>query len=1115
MDGWLTNLARVAWTQCWQVTLLIAVVWLTVRFAGRNRPHLASILWLVVLLKCVTPPIWSSPSGVFCWLQRSDGSAANQSASELPMPQFSAAPNASSVLTENEADAVVVQVAAQPMPQPDPGLLAISEAGPSPARPPDQRSVLPSLLLGGLILWLAGCVVFAAATMIRLWSCWRKLRAAGAVSDPNLEAVLSSLRQQFGIRRTVRLWITPSHVGPAVVGLWRPLVIVPAALVHGKSPDELAPLLAHELVHIRRGDLWLGLLQTLAQSLWWFHPLVRLASRLFTREAERCCDEAVIAHLACTPAAYARSLLDVLALKQQLQPVPSFPGVRPVDVTRGRLERIMQLRHGCRTRTPWWCWLVLALVAAAALPGAALMVGADENKSTSDQPLSAAALDVNRIRLQTMTVEPPASATGKLVVQTYDLADLVEKFCKEVVEPRQSARTAIEWHVERSAPGPWKTKGIRVADPQTITKMPPGLRERLEANESARFEHGWVDDKLIVVHTAAGHEQIERQLQILRGQQGLTQLSIEVRILSVPVIALDRVAANWKLIGATPDNGSGELQPDQNSAGGPNAQDESVPNIRGRVESVIERQLPAILALLDDNEAGLVINASQGDSRTNILQAPKVTVFNGQSARIEDITQRPFVVGIKPSSGGGEQPQIRVVSEGTSIRLRPELKGEGKVLLDLGLTLSHIRGVETAQIPIAGQHNPIRVQVPEVGITRLNSTVEMDLDQMLAIGLPASTSGKASMPGCILVKVRNLGVEPEAAAIIPLAEELRKRKPAPQPIDFLKKRESAPREQPASATHNMVDERSPSGELIDKVYPVADLVVPIPFEPLVIRLLDAKADPLGGKAVTPDYESLIDLVTATIAPQSWDSAGGLGTIVAKQNRLSLIVRNSEEVHSQIADCFESLRRLQDVQILWTVEAVEASQRGIAQWARDVQHGALAQLGSPKIRLATISPQELRSLRKAVELKRVSQEPRVTMFNGQSLDLRFESPNEELRHLISRVQLQPTVSADFRSIRMMVGVGEGNLNRVDPKNPTWLQPPIIPHGHSVLIDLDQQRWEHGEVGIPLQAKGGDGARLFQNASLKPPVVRHLCLLTPQVLVASRQPYLRVLTPKPTE
>src|SRR5690606_2723224 len=61
--------ARMLWAQCWQVSLLILAVAIVSRLWGRNRPHLAHGLWVVVLVKAITPPIWSSPGGVFSWLQ--------------------------------------------------------------------------------------------------------------------------------------------------------------------------------------------------------------------------------------------------------------------------------------------------------------------------------------------------------------------------------------------------------------------------------------------------------------------------------------------------------------------------------------------------------------------------------------------------------------------------------------------------------------------------------------------------------------------------------------------------------------------------------------------------------------------------------------------------------------------------------------------------------------------------------------------------------------------------------------------------------------------------------------------------------------------------------------
>ncbi len=69
-------------------------------------------------------------------------------------------------------------------------------------------------------------------------------------------------------------------------------------------------------------------------------------------------------------------------------------------------------------------------------------------------------------------------------------------------------------------------------------------------------------------------------------------------------------------------------------------------------------------AILSDIEAFFFIQAAQGDQRTNMLQAPKVTLFNGQSAIVADTTQRPFVISVIPVVGdfaAAQQPVIVVL----------------------------------------------------------------------------------------------------------------------------------------------------------------------------------------------------------------------------------------------------------------------------------------------------------------------------------------------------------------------------------------------------------------------------------------------------------------------
>jgi general secretion pathway protein D len=73
---------------------------------------------------------------------------------------------------------------------------------------------------------------------------------------------------------------------------------------------------------------------------------------------------------------------------------------------------------------------------------------------------------------------------------------------------------------------------------------------------------------------------------------------------------------------------------------------------------------------------------------------------------------------------------------------------------------------------------------------------------------------------------------------------------------------------------------------------------------------------LGGGAQA-DFDSLIDLITSTVHPTSWEEAGGNGSIAPFETNLSLVISQTQEIHEEIADLLEQLRRLQDLQV--TVE----------------------------------------------------------------------------------------------------------------------------------------------------------------------------------------------------
>ncbi len=386
------NWVAVAWSQLWQVTVLVVAVAMLVRLVARNRPHLAHVLWLVVLLKCITPPWCASPASVF---SRAEAWLAGRAPVEAVAPTVAPLRLSVGVATglPNELESSHT-------------FLRTDESVETPGR---KWNWTASAVLGLAAVWALGVGLVVVGAVVRWLRFLRLVRRAASSGNRACDALVASLARRLGIKRSVRLRITASRVGPAVMGLLRPVIVLPEVLVRGRPEAELAPIVAHELVHLRRGDTWVGLLRMLAQTVWWFHPLVRWAGRLISREAERCCDEAVVAELNLRPADYARCLLGVLERKHLLTPVPAFPGVRPVEVTSKRMERIMRLGQGSRKRSPWWCWLVMVLAAGTVLPGAA-WVAAEEESPASDPVVEAPQPRPAPPLLESWTKQPAASA---------------------------------------------------------------------------------------------------------------------------------------------------------------------------------------------------------------------------------------------------------------------------------------------------------------------------------------------------------------------------------------------------------------------------------------------------------------------------------------------------------------------------------------------------------------------------------------------------------------------------------------------------------------------------------------------------------------------------------
>jgi beta-lactamase regulating signal transducer with metallopeptidase domain len=155
-------------------------------------------------------------------------------------------------------------------------------------------------------LWALGVVVFSLR-LLAGWNAVRELRVAADATEAQWIDRFNRLKARLGVSYAVRLVFSTSAAVPMVIGWLKPVVLVPAGLVAGLSAAQLEAILAHELIHIRRHDYLVNLIQNVVETVFFYHPAVAWVSIRIRVEREHCCDDA--ASLACGGTLdYARAL---------------------------------------------------------------------------------------------------------------------------------------------------------------------------------------------------------------------------------------------------------------------------------------------------------------------------------------------------------------------------------------------------------------------------------------------------------------------------------------------------------------------------------------------------------------------------------------------------------------------------------------------------------------------------------------------------------------------------------------------------------------------------------------------------------------------------------------
>ena len=207
-------------------------------------------------------------------------------------------------------------------------------------------------------IWGAGMLLCVLPVLAGTWHL-RSLRRSSSVCARG-EALLHKLSAEAGIQRSVAVRVHESIPGPMTYGILRPVIMLPLDAT-AWSEEELCRAMIHELEHVRRGDWLSQYMARIVRALYWFHPLVWIAWRRLSLEAERACDDAVLRRSEAT--AYANQLV---LLAERLASTAT-PPLLAMAACRDLSTRVRAVLDGAQARGRAGALPVATAIVAAAL----------------------------------------------------------------------------------------------------------------------------------------------------------------------------------------------------------------------------------------------------------------------------------------------------------------------------------------------------------------------------------------------------------------------------------------------------------------------------------------------------------------------------------------------------------------------------------------------------------------------------------------------------------------------------------------------------------------------------------------------------------------------------
>lgn len=259
----------------------------------------------------------------------------------------------------------------------------------------DPETGLGELLPVLVLIWFIGVTVMVSRA-VQQWRSLDRIASKLAWRMADIDALLLRVADRFGGLHGTRVLVSGFIDTPTLIGWFKPVILLPAAVAIRFPRHQLELILAHELGHLHRYDHLVNLGQTILETLLYYHPVVHWISREVRHEREICCDNLVLSLTESEPREYARTLA---ALEEARQMTPQLAIAASGGMLLDRVRRIIGAAapHGGNRHARVAVWGMASCVLVVAM--AAMLPHGEEELAMDalDQPRLVASLEETAI----------------------------------------------------------------------------------------------------------------------------------------------------------------------------------------------------------------------------------------------------------------------------------------------------------------------------------------------------------------------------------------------------------------------------------------------------------------------------------------------------------------------------------------------------------------------------------------------------------------------------------------------------------------------------------------------------------------------------------------------